>query len=272
MNRKGFYFDGYGIDGYDKDGYNKEGRDKEGYDRYGYDKEGYDRGGYDKDGYNKRGFNREGINIDTKGEYDPDGYDKDGYDKDGYNKEGRDKTGKNREERAEIEQIRRKNWLGLRGKAEKLAKGEMTIEEYILKSKTSIEDLIKFAKKENMSADIIRKLHRFVQPYKRYTRPFNKKEYLSSTILAIGDKEIKPTEQDVNKCIAYLKGQGLLICDKTVRTTIISYLKGELDITLKGKLEQAKDERNAAKSKNNEIRLKEKALEEQKKRGESYER
>lgn len=50
---------------------------------------------------------------------------------------------------------RRKNFLGLKDKAEKLGKGEMTLEDYVKCSKTSIEDLIVLAKKENMSADVI---------------------------------------------------------------------------------------------------------------------
>ncbi len=36
---------------------------------------------------------------------------------------------------------RRKNFLGLKDKAEKLGKGEMTFEDYVKCSKTSIEDL-----------------------------------------------------------------------------------------------------------------------------------
>lgn len=151
--------------------------------------------------------------------------------KNGYNREGVDKTGKNREERVKVQQTQRKNWLGLREKAEKLAKGQMTIEEYIVKSKTSIEDLITFAKKEHLSADIIRGLYRYIKPYKTYTRPFSKQEYLSSTTLIINDKEVKPTEQDVDMCIQYLKAHGSLVCDKTVRDTIRMYLKGEIDIT-----------------------------------------
>ena len=107
----------------------------------------------------------------------------------------------------------------------------MTIEEYIVKSKTSIEDLITFAKKEHLSADIIRGLYRYIKPYKTYTRPFSKQEYLSSTTLIINDKEVKPTEQDVDMCIEYLKAHGSLVCDKTVRDTIRMYLKGEIDIT-----------------------------------------
>ena len=107
----------------------------------------------------------------------------------------------------------------------------MTIEEYIMKSKTSIEDLITFAKKEHLSADIIRGLYKYKSSYKTYTRPFKKKEYLETTILIIDGEEIRPTEQEVDACIEYLKANGSLICDKTVRTTISQYKRGEIDIT-----------------------------------------
>ena len=102
-----------------------------------------------------------------------------------------------------------------------------------MKSNMSIEELIVFAKKDNLSADVIRGLHRFVKPYQIYTRPFSKKEYLSSTTLVIDEKEVKPTEQDVDMCIQYLKSNGSLVCDKTVRDTVRKYLKGEIDITQK---------------------------------------
>lgn len=243
------------LTGYDQEGYDNSGFDKDGYDRYGFDKKRihrdtlteYDPDGYDgwwgldKDGYNGEGYNREGINragFDKKGihkdtltEYDTDGFDKNGYDKEGYNRKGIDKTGKNREERKEIQNRQRAMWLGLRRKAEALAKGEMTIEEYIMKSKMSIEELIEFAKKNNLSADVIRGLRRFIKPYQVYTRPFSKKEYLFSTTLIIDEKEVKPTEQDVDMAIEYLKAKGSLVCDKTVNDTVRRYLKGEIDIT-----------------------------------------
>ena len=165
--------------------------------------------------------------------FDEEGYDRAGYDKEGYNREGIDRTGKNREERNKIQKKQRATWLGLRRKAEALVKRVMTIEEYIMKSKMSIEELIEFAKKNNLSADVIRGLHRFIKPYQIYTRPFSKKEYLSSTTLIIDEKAVKPTEQDVEMCIQYLKVNGSLVCDKTVRDTVRRYLSGEIDITQK---------------------------------------
>ena len=221
---------------YDPEGFNVNGNDKDGYNR-----EGYNFFGYNREGYNKEGFDKKGIHKDTLTEYDPDGFNKEGYDKDGYdkkgynqegyNREGIDRTGKNREERAEIQQQQRRNWLGLRGKAERLAKGKMTIEEYIMTSKTSIEELITFAKKEHLSADIIRGLYKYKSSYKTYTRPFKKEEYLETTFLIIDGEEIRPTEQEVDACIEYLKANGSLICDKTVRTTISQYKRGKIDIT-----------------------------------------
>ena len=86
-------------------------------------------------------------------------------------------------------------------------------------------------KKNNLSADVIRGLRRFIKPYQVYTRPFSKKEYLFSTTLIIDEKEVKPTEQDVDMAIEYLKAKGSLVCDKTVNDTVRRYLKGEIDIT-----------------------------------------
>ena len=115
-------------------------------------------------------------------------------------------------------------------KAKKLGTGKMTIQDYILHSKTSLDELIKFAKQQRLSADIIRNLNKLTKPYTIYTTPFNKKKYLESTILSIDGKEVIPTSEDVNKCIDYLKSTGEIICDLNVRKTILDYKKGTLVI------------------------------------------
>ena len=63
-----------------------------------------------------------------------------------------------------------------------------------------------------------------------YSKNKIKKDYLNSTILMIEGKEVRPTEEDVDKCIAYLTALGSWICDKTVRDTVRSYKRGELNI------------------------------------------
>lgn len=255
INKKGFRRDGFNIrtnSKYDKDGYNINGFDKNGihfngtrYDNDGYDKNGfskqkihkithteYDEDGYDYQGYDKNGFNRRGYNKDR--------YNKDGYDKKGFNKEGVNKEGKTKEEVEEEKEKQkeenlsqtRKNYLGLIYKIQKLARGEMSIEEYIMKSKMSIEELIIFAKRVGIPADEIRKLHKYKKTYEVLKKPFNKQKYLKSTALIINGEEVQPTEEDVDICIDYLKRTGALICDKTVRKTISQFKKGELDITI----------------------------------------
>ena len=243
----------YDENGYDKYGYDEKRFDKysiheitgkkydvngyniEGYNKKGYDIEGYNKKGYDIEGYNRKGFDKEGINKDTGTKFDKDGYDKDGYDEEGFSKEGINRKGQTREDKIENENVRRKNYLGLLNKAEKLGKGEMTLEEYIKTSKTSIDDLIIFAKKEKLAADVVRGLYSKKQAYKRYTKPFSKKAYIGHTVILVGDKEVMPTEQDVDKCIEYLKNQEVLVCDKTVRDTVRAYIKGEIDVTVENK-------------------------------------
>lgn len=280
----GFDYSGFNKEGYDKEGYNKSGFNEKGFHRNGtrYDDKGFDREGYDKEGYNKLGFNekgfhRNGTEYDDKG-YNKDGFDKNGYnyygiDKDGYNEKGYDyngfdregfhfltglnKNGLTREQVEEGAKQRRSNYLGLMSKAEKLSKGEMSLEEYIMKSKTSIDDLITFAKKKGMSADVIRGLYRFKKTYNAYKKPFSKKEYLSSTILLIDGEEVRPTEQDVDMCVEYLKVNGSLICDKTVRKTISQYKRGEVDITIKEEDLQQQIEENETIIEENEETIKE---------------
>lgn len=237
-------FDENEIDQY---GFNKKGihvtsnmtTDNEGYNALGYNIDGYDRNGYDFYGFDKYGYDEYGYNLSGR---DKPGYDREGYDKQGYNKENIDRYGKKRPEKklSEDEEKRReenkiqqrKNYLGLKSKAEKLAKGEISLEDYIKSSKTSIEDLIQFAKKEKMGPDVIRGLNKYIKPYRVYKKPFSKKEYLNSTTLIIDGNEVKPTEEDVDRCVEYLKAMDSLICDKTVRDTVRKFLRGEIDITI----------------------------------------
>ena len=222
----------YDKDSFDMLGYNLEGYDREGYNRRGYDYWGYDREGYDREGYNKKGYNREGY--DQEG-YDRRGYDREGYNKKGYNREGYDKFGKHYQEEQKIynKEKSRKAYLGLLNKAKKLAKGELSIQEYIKRSKMSIDELILFANKNEMGADVIRGLYRQKKLYKMYTKPFSKKKYLDSTTILVNGEPVKPTEQDVDKCIEFLKSKKEIICEKTVRDTVRAYLRGEIDITIK---------------------------------------
>ena len=270
-DRDGYDERGYDRDGYDERGYDKEGYDRngysylgfnkkrihkngtryddDGYDFRGLDKDGYDRDGYNRYGYNNRGFNKKGVHrngtiYDEKGfrrggkhkngtRYDDDGYDFRGLDKDGFNRDGVNKNGLNRHQIREEKNQRRANYLGLINKAEKLGKGEMSLEDYVKSSKTSIEELIEFAKKEKMSADVIRGLHKYKKLYAVYKKPFSKKQYLEGTILLINGQEVRPTETDVDKCIEFLKANDSLICDKTVKDTVRKYLRGEIDVTIK---------------------------------------
>ena len=258
----------FDLKGYDINGYDSEGFDINGVNRLGYSKEEIEIECQRTEDYMRYRYlnsnwylvGKVEINFNTRTLWGEDGYtagiytyaskcfdqesvgvDREGYDRDGYNSKGTNRNGLTREEQAEKEEKekeikknqRRSNYFDLKNKAEKLGKGEMTLEDYVKCSKTSIDDLIIFAKKENMEADVIRGLYKYVKPYKSYKTPFAKTDYLKSTILIINGQEVKPTEEDVDKCVEYLKASGSLICDKTVRNTVRGYLKGEIDITIK---------------------------------------
>ena len=132
-----------------------------------------------------------------------------------------------REEAEEGKQQRRKNYLGLLDKAEKIAKGEMTIEEFILTSKreTTMEALIELAKKNRMSPDIIRGLNSKRGEYRQKTFKFYKRKYLRETTLIIDGKRVKPTEEDVDKCIEMLEQRGhKLLYSRLVTDAIYEYM------------------------------------------------
>lgn len=208
----------YAPDGFSYKYGKNHGRDREGYNREGFNELGVDREGYRRNGYNDSGLNRNGRTKEQQEEFDV--------------QEQKDKVNQ-----------RRANYLGLINKAEKLGKGEISLEDYVKSSKTSIEELIEFAKKEKMSADVIRGLYKYKKPYAIYKKPFSKKQYLEGTILLIDGQEVRPTETDVDKCVEFLKANDSLICDKTVRDTVRKYLRGEIDFTIKeeGLQEQSKE-------------------------------
>ena len=82
------------------------------------------------------------------------------------------------------------------------------------------------------------------------------KQYLESTTLLINGQEVKPTEEDVDKCVGYLTAMGSLVCDKTVRDTVRKYLKGEIDINLKTEELQEQIEENESTIAENEEEIK----------------
>lgn len=245
MIKKALIIDGFNKQGYDRDGYNEEGVDKEGFDREGFNSQGYDREGYNKEGFNRRGYNREGfdnkgfdeshIHKDTHTEYDENGYDYEGYDEAGYNREGVNRRGHTRDEQSKIETKQKQRANILLGKATKLATGEMSMEDYIKNSTTSLDDLIVFARRMKMDAEIIKGLNRKAAEYRKLLRPFNLKNYLERTILIIDDEQIRPTEDDVKRAMKYLRENNRLICASTVEETVRSLLRGEIDITVSDK-------------------------------------
>ena len=135
-------------------------------------------------------------------------------------------------------------FLALKEKAQKLATGEMEMLEYISTSKTTIDELISFAKKQKMSPDVVRGLYKRKTEYASFKQPFKKEEYLSQTTLIIDGKYVKPTEKDVDICITYLKLNGTYICKKTVQETIRSFLKGEIDISIDTEMVENKIKEN----------------------------
>lgn len=112
-------------------------------------------------------------------------------------------------------------------KAKKLADGRLSVEDYIETSKMSLDELIKFAKKQKMGADVIRGLNKRKKEYEMYAKPFKKMEYLRSTIILINGEEVRPTAGDVEQVISYLNANQRLICAKNVADTVRGYLRGE---------------------------------------------
>ena len=219
-------------------------RDLDGFDKYGFDIEGYNVEGYDKDGYdrdniNEQGFNREGIHKETGTKYGPDGYTQDGIDENGYNREQRNKNGKTKEEVDETKQQQRKNFLGLRELAQGYAKGTISIEDYLKNHKISIDELIDFAKKQDMDKDTIVGLYKKKTEYNQHKRRFNKAQYLKEAISING---VPVTEEMVDTVLQYLKDNDRLLSNKIVQEHIRKYANGELEISPKDNTVEEKKE------------------------------
>lgn len=219
-NRKGYNRAGYDREGYDYGGYNQAGYDREGYNRQGYNMQGYDREGYDRQGFDVEGYNRQGFNAE--------GYDRLGFDKKGFDKDG------NRRPRNAKELERLKNFVGLKELFWKIAKDEITMEDYVRRAKTSFDELLTFARSQQMPAGAIIAFEKRREEYKTVKTPFSRAKFLKESKIMVGDQEVKPTNEDVDKCLEFLKENNVFICDRYVRDTVIGYIRGEIDITRRG--------------------------------------
>ena len=97
-----------------------------------------------------------------------------------------------------------------------------------------------------MGAAIIRGLTAKKKEYEQYKTPFDKAYYLENVELMVNGQVVKPTEENVDKCLAYMEYKGEWICEKTVRTTVKEYLNGRLDVSIPQEiteLERARDEK-----------------------------
>ena len=92
--------------------------------------------------------------------------------------------------------------------------------------------------KSNMKylEEIIRRLYKILPQYNAYKKPFSKEEYLKTSSVMIDGKLVKASEEEIDKCIEYMKQKNEWISGKTVSDCIRDYLKGEKDITLKVEL------------------------------------
>ena len=126
------------------------------------------------------------------------------------------------------------------------------MEEYVMRANSSIEELIVFAKKQKMPSSTVKALYKYNEKYKVYKKPFDKKQYLNSISLMVNGEVVKPTEEDVDICVDFLKERGSLVCDRTVRDTILKYKRGEIVIPNTKENETIEDEKQEEKENNSE--------------------
>lgn len=111
-----------------------------------------------------------------------------------------------------------------------LVSGKMSMEQYILSHKTSLDDLIKFARKLKVNGSVIKKLYSLKGEYKALRKPFIREKYVGIVRIMVGNQYVAPTDEDVDGCIQYLRDNGRLVCGKTVKETVRGYLRGEIEI------------------------------------------
>lgn len=140
---------------------------------------------------------------------------------------------KEKEKQTIARQEKKKRMQELKEKAEMLGKGEMTIGEYVMTENVSIEKLITLAKKEHMSSAIIINLSKLIKKYKAYKKPFDKDDYIKSTLIKINGEFVRPTEKDVDLCLKYMQENNILISNYTAEVIILKYMRGQIDITKK---------------------------------------
>lgn len=260
----GCFVTGYDTKGYNRYGFNAKGLHRDTitlYNLEGYNQEGYDINGLDKTGYSKEGLDIDGKNIN--GIYDRKLYTTDiigGNDKaykdlieeymnsNKARKEFSTEYGipeaefdkivdtilpmcneKVKEQVREIENTRKQklNYFLVTTLIEKLCNNKITVEQYLSRSNTSLERLIKTAESNPNLIKYVDRLKSKKYEVDKYKKPFNEKLYMSAKTTVNG---VEVTSEHVQNAYNKLKEDRIIICSYTMQRKIRDVINEKIQV------------------------------------------
>lgn len=126
---------------------------------------------------------------------------------------------------------------------------EITLDEYMIKYGIPLVDLIKFAKENDVNPKTLKEMYKYLKQYELMTKSFDMENFLSTYLVFYEGKKVKPTKEEVLKCIEFLKMSNLYVCEYNIKLYIRLYIQKEIDLNISLK------ENNKLKERNKKIQL-----------------
>lgn len=101
-----------------------------------------------------------------------------------------------------------------------------------MKKGISLTKLIVYAEKNHYSKKFIDKLEEKHFSYILMNEEFDMKKYLSNAYVVVDDMKVRPTKEDVLKCIDKLKEEGKFICNYNIANKVSAYIKNDRCFTV----------------------------------------
>ncbi len=115
--------------------------------------------------------------------------------------------------------------------AKKLIAGEMNLDEYLIHYAMPVCDLVTFAKQSRkFEGPEVRKLVVLETKSKDFEKLFDREEYREVYSILVNNKKVKPSEKQIDDCIAFVRRNGLYECDYHIRFVISCYLRNLIDV------------------------------------------
>ena len=124
----------------------------------------------------------------------------------------------------------------------RLANEQISINDFLTTYTYSLEDALRIAKKESeFTKEEISQLSRMYNYSLFYQTPFDREAYKECCAVMVDGKKVKPTDQQIDACLEYIRDHEFYECDFTVRTLIAMYLSKKIDMKSENSAKELQD-------------------------------